>query len=353
MVISKNINSVYFIISGATIMKRKIYCTFLMLLAIIMCSENKNDGRLKKRSPAYVLAKELAQKLPSLDPDSNKTLITTSKYNITTGTVIEALYKNFGKNVKKLKESTAILIKEKIVENAEIIAQKKMLLMAAEKAGTIISKTEIDSLLNSQYDLYGGKEKFLEQLNRNEISIDFVVKDYQESYLIQRFLEESIAKELQFDADDIFKIRQENEMATIRHILLRTQGKNELERDKIRNQMNVVLQKAKKGEEFAELAKKYSEYPGAKNNGGLIENFKRGDMLKPIADIVFSIPLGSISNVVETELGYHVIQVINRTMDQRTNSEIIAEITRQKRRMSIQRLINRLKNEIGYKKIGL
>jgi foldase protein PrsA len=318
-----------------------------------MCSENKNDGKLKKRSPAYNLAKELALKLPSLDPDSNKTVIITNKYKITTGMVIEALYKNFGKNIKKLKESTAILIREKIVENADISAQKKMLLMAAQKAGTLISKTEIDSLLNSQYDLYGGKEKFLEQLNKNEISIDFVVKDYQESYLIQRFLEESIAKEIQINEDDIFKVRQENEMATIRHILLRTQGKNELEREKILNQMNVILQKAKKGEEFAELAKKFSEYPGAKDNGGLIENFKRGDMLKSIADAVFSIPLGSISNIVETELGYHIIQVIKRTMDQRTNSIIIAEITNQKRQAAIQGLIDRLKTDIGYKKIGL
>ena len=331
----------------------KLYCIFLMILVTAFSTDNKNNEKLKKDTPAYKLAKELAQKLPALDPDSNKLIILTNKYHITTGMVIEALYNNFGRNINKLKESSPILLKEKIEENADILAQKKMLLMAAKKAKTTISNKEIDSLLNTQYNLYGGKEKFLAELKKNEINLNFVIKDYRESYLIQRFMEESIAKEIQVDQEEIFRVRQANEIATIRHILLSTKGKNEKEREKIFQQMNDILQKIKKGEEFSELAKKFSDYPGAKENGGLIENFKRGDMLKPIAEIVFSIPLGSISDIVETELGYHLIQVVKRSMDNRTNSEIIDEITNFKRQIAINKLITRLKNECGYQKIDL
>jgi foldase protein PrsA len=135
--------------------------------------------------------------------------------------------------------------------------------------------------------------------------------------------------------------------------LLKTRGKNELEREKIRRQMKILLQKAKSGEEFSELAKSYSEYPGAKENGGLIENFKRGDMLKPLSDIAFTLPLGEVSDIVETELGYHIIIVIKREIDSRSNAEITAEIKKDKKENEIPIFINKLKRDINYQQIKL
>ena len=316
-----------------------------------MCSENDKNGKLEKDTPDYQLATDLSKKVPFLNPDSNKVLVITNRFKITTGMVISALYNNFGKNIEKLIEANASMIKEKIEENARVVAQKKMLLMAAQDAGTFIDKSEIDKLIQSQYEEYGGKEKFIELLKKNDMNIDFVIKDYQESFLIQRFLEDTLSSQIHVGENEIKKVKQGNETATLRHILLKTRGKNELEREQIRKQMNEILQRAKKGEEFSELAKTYSQYPGASENGGLIKNFKRGDMLKPLSDVVFSIQLGEISDIVETELGYHIIMVLKREIDTRTNAEIIAEIRDQKQQEAIPKFIRQLKNEINYKKI--
>lgn len=61
--------------------------------------------------------------------------------------------------------------------------------------------------------------------------------------------------------------------------------------------------------QFAELAKKNSEDPGSAVNGGDLEFFGRGAMVKPFEDAAFSLKKGQISGVVESDFGYHIIQL--------------------------------------------
>ncbi len=65
---------------------------------------------------------------------------------------------------------------------------------------------------------------------------------------------------------------------------------------------------AQKGENFAELAKKYSEGPSA-SAGGELGLFERGRMVKPIDDAVFAMTKGEVSDVVKTDFGYHIIKL--------------------------------------------
>jgi parvulin-like peptidyl-prolyl isomerase len=69
-----------------------------------------------------------------------------------------------------------------------------------------------------------------------------------------------------------------------------------------------VMNKAKKGQDFAGLAKQYSDEPGAKDRAGALGKFSKGTMVKPFADAAFALKPGEISNVVETDFGFHVIK---------------------------------------------
>ena len=99
-----------------------------------------------------------------------------------------------------------------------------------------------------------------------------------------------------------------------RHILIAYSGSqsasNQITRTKAeaRQEAYRVLRLARaKGADFAELARTYSDGP-SKNRGGDLGFFRRGDMVGAFNDYVFSKPIGSIG-VVETEFGYHIIEV--------------------------------------------
>jgi parvulin-like peptidyl-prolyl isomerase len=97
------------------------------------------------------------------------------------------------------------------------------------------------------------------------------------------------------------------EMVTASHILLKTQGKTDEEKAAIHKQMEGILARAQAGEDFAALAKEFSEDPGSKDKGGEY-TFPRGQMVKPFEDAAFGQEDGKISPIVETQFGYHIIK---------------------------------------------
>ena len=69
-----------------------------------------------------------------------------------------------------------------------------------------------------------------------------------------------------------------------------------------------IMVKAKKGADFDGLAKQYSDEPGSKTRMGKLGKFSKGAMVKPFSDAAFALKPGEISNVVETDFGFHVIK---------------------------------------------
>lgn len=71
-----------------------------------------------------------------------------------------------------------------------------------------------------------------------------------------------------------------------------------------------VLARVKNGEDFAALAKEFSEDPGSKDKGGLYENVRMGQMVKPFEDGAMSVQPGEVvPTLVETDFGFHIIKL--------------------------------------------
>src|SRR5499427_7194088 len=96
------------------------------------------------------------------------------------------------------------------------------------------------------------------------------------------------------------------------HILFMTVGKTDAEVDEIRKKAEDVLQQAKKGAKFDELAKKYSEDPGSKDKGGDLGWIREGQTVPEFEKSAFSMAPGQISDLVKTQYGFHIIKVLER-----------------------------------------
>ena len=132
--------------------------------------------------------------------------------------------------------------------------------------------------------------KYQEQLSRNYIFEDKVTEDLvQEAY--QRGLEE-------IDAT---------------HVLILTTW-DDVPQDTLAayKKIQMVLEKAKKGENFTELVNKYSEEPGASERGGKLGYFTVFSMVYPFETVAYNTPVGGISEITRTQFGYHVLKINDR-----------------------------------------
>ena len=307
-------------------MKKSTSMVCLILLAVSACSPKKESVAIKAGTPAYQLAKDLAGIVPHLDPDKNNTLVTTNRFDITTGEVLQSIQDNVGTRADQLKDMPADQLKNLIIQSATQLAERKILLEAANQAKSSASPEEIAKALNDEYSRAGGESQFLDLLKTNGISIDYVKSSIQAELTIQKYLDDLLSDRLQVTEDDLKKAYAEDKTASVRHILLFTQGKTDTEKVEIHKKMEEILTRARAGEDFAELAKQHTEDPGSKDSGGLYEDFGRGKMVKPFEDASFSVPVGEISGIIETNYGYHIIKVVERKKETQAFDQVKAQI---------------------------
>lgn len=333
----------------------------LVVLLLCSCSGDKEKVTLQPGTPSYAFAKDLSSVVPAVDPDSNKVIIETNTFSISTGEVIDVIFTNFGPRSSELKNLAPDRIKSVIEMNAEQLAKEKLLLNAAGKKGITVTDAQVDSLLEVQYQKVGGEDVFQNYIAKNGVTIEYVKKDIANGFIVSKYMERIIMddsgiseKELM---DNYQQLIQNDKTATVKHILLLTQGKSEQEKAGIYKKMQGILARAKNGEDFDQLAATYSEDPGSKDKGGLYEDFERGTMVKPFEDAAFSVPVGELSDIIETQYGYHILKVIDRKKESRSFEEVKPEIkqklVKEKDRDFVNHHIEKLKEESNYQKFSL
>jgi peptidyl-prolyl cis-trans isomerase D len=116
-------------------------------------------------------------------------------------------------------------------------------------------------------------------------------------------------EEIQEYYDDHPNEFQNPKTVEARHILIEVDQDADTEKvAEAKKRIEDILQKARAEQDFAELAKQYSEGP-SKDKGGYLGTFEREAMVKPFADKAFNMKSGEISDPVRTRFGWHLIKV--------------------------------------------
>ena len=87
---------------------------------------------------------------------------------------------------------------------------------------------------------------------------------------------------------------------------------SEAERDRVRTELAALRERVIKGEKFSMLATLYSQDPGSATKGGELGFFSRGDMVSEFESAAFALKPGEVSPIIETQFGFHIIQLIER-----------------------------------------
>lgn len=172
----------------------------------------------------------------------------------------------------------------------EQMIDQELIRQAAGEMDVTISDEELESNIQDIVEQSGGQEEFNQ-------SLDVMGTAYDE---FRQMLLDQLLSEAVFAA--ITKaIPSVAEQVHARHVLLPTE-----------EQAEEVLARLQGGEDFAFLARQYSEDVSTRERGGDMGFFPRGVMPPEVEDAAFSLDVGQTSEIVESQFGFHIVQVLEK-----------------------------------------
>ena len=201
----------------------------------------------------------------------------------------------------------------------------QVLLQTADPADQVAGKIEADLQYTNLLKKFISPEAFERQLKAVGMTVEELrAKATQEAVAktaLKRQLNINITDE---DAKDYYTQHpadfEQPELAHARHILLMTidpATRSPLSTNTIaakRKQIEDLRRRiVEKGEDFAALAKQFSEDPGSKENGGELPQFPRGQMVPEFESAAFALATNQVSDIVTSQFGFHLIKLLDKT----------------------------------------
>ncbi len=193
----------------------------------------------------------------------------------------------------------------------------------AKKAGAGFTAVSDEEVMNVVRDMLAknnlSMENYVKKLAAEGNSLEAVKKEIRGQMLRMRLLRKEVQSKIVITDEEIGdfydKHRQDYEGAEavrIKQILLPVAaGADKKTRESVKAQAQQLRERISKGEPFEILAAQYSKGPAA-SQGGDIGFVERGVMVPEVEKAAFSLPAGQVSDVIETEMGFHIIAVVDK-----------------------------------------
>lgn len=199
---------------------------------------------------------------------------------------------------------------------------RNILTAAAKAKGLTLTDEDRAAQLKRFADARGNPDITLDEIAKNSpFGEEEARKEFDDGALIDKLLKQEVLDKIEVtDAeiqDVIDQIKKRN---------AETEEKNKtlVSKEDKRKQLDDIKKQISDGADFAELAKKNSDCPSGQK-GGDLGTFTRERMVKPFSDAAFALDIGAVSDIVETQFGYHIIKVTDKKPAKEASGETPAE----------------------------
>ena len=198
----------------------------------------------------------------------------------------------------------------------ESLINQELLYQASKNNKVKIDQKIIDERYDAIKKRFKTEEEYKDAIAKMGVTETIIRKQLEKGLAIDELLKTSVVKDITVTDEESRKYYDENqdqfkqaEQVKASHILIKVEPTaSDEQKAEARKKIETVQGKLKKGDDFAAVAKEYSEGP-SKSRGGDLGFFGRGQMVKPFEDAAFAMDVEEVSGVVETNFGYHIIKV--------------------------------------------
>lgn len=217
-----------------------------------------------------------------------------------------------------------------------LVITRVLLAKATPDDKTAAGKSTDEFIANARKQS-GTEEVFKQQLQQSGLTLDSLRSRYAEQATVERVLERDIESMIKITDEQAKEFYEKNaarftkpEQVRASHILIATQDLqsgeqlSDAKKKEKKELTEKLLARAKKGEDFAKLAKEFSDDPGSKDKGGEY-TFPRGQMVPEFEAAAFALKTNEVSGIVTTQYGYHIIKLSEKIAPEKVEYAKVAE----------------------------
>lgn len=190
----------------------------------------------------------------------------------------------------------------------------KLLIDEATRLDIQVPAPRVDERINQMIEQVGGREIFDQRLKENGFTEAALRENIAQGCKVDLLIEklcEGLNDPTDAEMREHYEANRQSyvqpERASAQHILIRPASDSDADRATAESRIEGIRKEIETGAAFADLAAAHSECPSGKQNGGSLGWFGRGMMVPEFDEAVFSMNVGELSDIVETQFGYHLI----------------------------------------------
>jgi peptidyl-prolyl cis-trans isomerase C len=213
----------------------------------------------------------------------------------------------------------------------------KLLRQEALARKVTVPDADVDARMEELKAQFGSEELFNEMLKTRKQTLDALRAEQRTDLAVNKMLTDALQAKVTATPEQIETFYKQNlsrmqvpEQVKASHILIAVPaGAEGITKDQARAKAEEVLKQVKAGKDFAALAKQYSQDPGSAVNGGDLGFFRQGQMVPQFDQVAFTLAPGSVSGLVETQFGFHIIKVLEKRAAQTAPLEEVRDQLKQ------------------------